>query len=111
MSRDLTPRQIDALIAKHIMGLEVTDNTYAAPIAVDYGVGEGGFDGPLLKYSTDIKAAWEVVEKFDYYIIQADCGRYRVNLTPEYEWYDARAQSVPMAICLAALKAKGVEVR
>jgi hypothetical protein len=118
-------RELDALVADKVMGLSVrqvvgyaeyikgrdvaytgewiydTDEPYDLAIEVPY-------------YSTDIAASWEVVEKMR--------PSYRFNLF-EYSCYEAqfrklgdqyiavgRAQAVPHAICLAALRACGVKV-
>jgi len=69
---------------------------------------------PLRPYSTDIAAAWEVVEKF----ISEGVSIYRDDRQPSKgKWYalfgdgcGVEADTVPLAICLAALKAVGVEV-
>lgn len=109
---------IDDLIAEHVFGL--------TPI---YKEGEPGplFDyGPSAKkrpsgpdnYSTNIADAWEVVEKMrddQWNIVLYDttipnssgCVVYKYNENFAYLKVGAK---VPKAICLAALKAKGVEV-
>lgn len=70
-------------------------------------------------YSTDIRAAWEVVEHLrglgmgvtvttDHdWRAEAECC---VRIPDEPEWVCADAATTPLAICLAALKAVGVEV-
>lgn len=107
-------RKIDVLIAEHVMGLEVCESPPVAPCYVDYGVGVDGVDGWLPHYSTNIAAAWEVVERFHSAGIRVDTGldgkgnRYRVRIITRN--ITQRAKTAPMAICLAALKAKGIEV-
>jgi len=62
-------------------------------------------------YSTDIAAAWEVVEKFDQFVIQRNSHSFHFK-----GWLNDKFVSEPMnksaphAICLASLKAKGVEI-
>lgn len=79
---------------------------YAGP----YGYGVGNF---FPRYSTDIAAAWEVVEKFK------NCGT-RITLyisnTDSYEAEidcsgvsSAFGESIPHAICLVALMKKSLE--
>lgn len=64
----------------------------------------------VLPYSTDIAAAWEVVEKFagakleheylEIFRCELDCGGASVHAT---------ASTAPLAICLAALIAHGID--
>ena len=71
-------------------------------------------------YSTSIEAAWEVVEKlcehgctvFTEYTADEEDGCALVDVDPETgeEVLHAVADTIPHAICLAALKACGVEV-
>lgn len=80
----------------------------------------------LKKYSTDIAAAWEVVEKMieeteqdkDPMVFTLDIHPHRqlnwdADFTSVYmgggHGY-ANADTAPLAICLAALKARGIEV-
>jgi|SRR3990170_898451 len=103
-------RELDVLIAekvmewKYISGARIRD----------------GFDTP--RFSTDISAAWEVVEKFDYlYLFRLDhpiedyagrIGRWEAKLVfkekrgVDKRFYYALADTAPLAICRAALKAK-----
>ena len=66
-------------------------------------------------YSTDIAAAWTVVEKiktdprFEYLRTFVYEDEVYVNIEAEWAFSD-RAKTFPHAVCLAALKAKGVEV-
>jgi hypothetical protein len=76
----------------------------------------GGFP----RYSTDIAAAWEVVEKLtadhefrfqaDYYGPFVQFIRYAEDKNGDHPDYSSSADTAPHAICLAALKAVGVEV-
>lgn len=118
-------REIDRLVAEKVMGwvLAGSGSRYwadpNAPRADGYCGNVGrcfdGFDGdvPEFQPTEDIAAAWEVMEKLKMY-------------EPELCWSDEthswwfvcnklphRVQSetsAPLVICLAALKARGVEV-
>jgi hypothetical protein len=110
-------RELDALIAERVMGIPV-EMFDGEPTAMF----RPGYDyelGPVKHYSTDIAAAFDVVEKvgrtwrgFDFMLywelIHAP-GQWRAGW---FEWsYDvpegrasAYADQVPLAICLAALE-------
>jgi hypothetical protein len=113
-------RELDALVAEKVMG--------ADPSTVHWHLSNATFlvDGkwvdvpPVPHYSTDIAAAWEVVEKMSqkyHWRIQSpfDVGdEWYAGLTPRSVtgWngrpdHYAGAPSAPLAICLAALKAVG----
>jgi ABC-type iron transport system FetAB ATPase subunit len=88
-------RQIDALVAQYVMG----DGRGHVVIA--------------RSYSTDIAAAWQVLEKFDNF----DIWKKTVledKLVDVSLWHKGKIsvvrnlQSVPLAICLAALKSVGI---
>lgn len=77
----------------------------------------GKYYVPILSYSTSIEAAWSVVEKmminrFEDVNIDADSpNEWRVAFTDYIEKAGvAEAKTAPLAICLAALKAVGVEI-
>jgi len=118
-------RELDALVAEKVMGWKDCkvhpDPKFAAaglcglkpnrlPNPIEWGI------APVPHHSTDIKAAWEVVEKLK--------GKELSHLTLTYwpvpdEWscedaqnednpkIGAVAKTAPHAICLAALKAVG----
>lgn len=106
-------RKLDELIALKVMGMK----------KVDFNLDRGTWDA-LTNYSTDITAAWEVVEK-----LTEDSARgfqlHRIMHCPKLpehpegreQYYLAffslcdpqPAEYAPHAICLAALKAIGHE--
>ena len=128
-------RELDALVAEEVMGeveahapvgdgLTRTD-VFGAPsllaaddkirVAYPKSLAAGRlwpaqYCGP--KYSTDLAAAWEVVEKmrerYVDFLLEWDHDQWRASYCGENE--DARADTVALAICLAALRAVGVEV-
>lgn len=72
-----------------------------------------------IRYSTDIATAWEVVEKmynkkFVFTLKQRFCGKWECDFgykqSDFYESEKQEAETAPTVICLAALKAKGIEV-
>lgn len=105
-------RERDAWVAEKVMGLELSDNMLAAypkyrlPDYPDYFR-----DVP--NYSTDISAAWEVLEhvKCDDYSVggSAELAEHYVEFQQEGNYSQAHAKTVPEAICLAALIAQGEE--
>ena len=72
-------------------------------------------------YSTDIAAAWQIVEQLDSCEISQNGASHvenpdhkkgwRANHTRDGRIYLAFAETGPMAICLAALQAVGVDVK
>jgi len=110
-------RKIDALIAERVLGLRVVDhgfNRFTEP-------GErAGEQIPVRNYSTDIAAAWEVVERlsafgfatvhrFDDTTIHPPLKKYSVEVSIRQGMGRSVANTAPLAICLAALKAIDVE--
>lgn len=112
-------REIDALIAEHVMGW--TDIGFFTGGNEPKGCPNDDYneDYPnnkhwewVLNYSTDIAAAWEVVKKLvgecDSIEMSKVCG------SSHFHCYinngEGVDKSAPMAICKAALKEKGVEI-
>ena len=104
-------REIDALIEQAIFGNKVRHSKQWVE-HMQYMVG----NETLKHYSTDIKAAWEVVEKMipEIHIQLEWLNGWEVGYysTKDNLFYHLAAhESAPMAFCLAALKSKGVEVK
>ena len=117
-------RELDALIAEKVMGWEATaDGLYwdarqkrtrlvlgsaIAKKREEMGIENG--PGFVFAPSTDIAAAWEVVEKADLWSLYGSIGDgpYRACIQFEDREGLMTADTAPLAICLAALKAKGV---
>lgn len=126
-------RALDALLAKKIMEWKYVgeDGPNGEPGLVDPDQIER-MSEELPKYSTDISAAWEVVEKIkegkEIDILYGDyfqpvtrggyCGQMMQSALPGYfvriRWGEnmvsEQSQSAPHAICLAALKGIGFDV-
>lgn len=127
--------EIDALVAEKVMGwdishLEIEHIPGRGPVVIAGSKERWPKGCPLVNedlrpYSTDGGAAWEVVEKLvkekgDLALCvqvfpsqHSRWKRYTINLSGTGEVLDGRgdiiqADSLPYAICLAALKAVGV---
>jgi hypothetical protein len=117
-------RELDALVAEKVMGLKQVHRAYDLGEPV---TGELYFDnnqdwGTVPFYSTDIAAAWSVIDHLialasaamdQPYFELRTCGSYYTAVwdTEERDWPTVTedADTAPLAICLAALKAVGVE--
>ena len=122
-------RKLDALVGKRVMGVEPTRVDGDMQVftvwrqilmAGDYFITTDEGTEELPHYSTDIAAAWRVVEHmrahYDRqlearpYSLKVSDGQYRVGIRDVHVELDyATAPTAPHAICLAALKA--VEAR
>jgi hypothetical protein len=101
-------RELDALIAEKVMGK--VDDAASLRLALE----EGMEYGAVPRYSADIAAAWEVVKRLGE-------GDFILERWPEFKddrrWRSSFGRGVDFsysstashAICLAALKAVGVE--
>lgn len=114
-------RILDALIAERVMGWTFVSHNCYVPYGKDtcgYNPsGKGGFhnDGrmPIPKYSTEIAAAWEVVEKLELAVLPAIYDGYKWAACTDAEGYYysdkfcSQADTAPLAICRAALEVVG----
>lgn len=116
---DLKPgREMDALVAQHVMGwtLSHRGNCWNKN-------GKNAYSVLMWNPSTDIKAAWEVVEKLSKLSFQlkssrnhrqdkdayTHSARFGFNAEKLDRNYMADGVTAPHAICLAALKAVGYD--
>lgn len=108
-------RELDVRIATEVMGLqdvELRDHGMAVP-DFSYLVEETGYFRDVPFYSTDIAAAWKVIEE-----LSRKGWHIGLSTATGTGWYvtlksdEARivefSESAPHAICLAARKAMGV---
>lgn len=118
-------RELDTLVAEKVMGWEATaDGLYwdarqkrtrlvlgsaIAKKREEMGIENG--PGFVFAPSTDIAAAWEVVEKADLWSLYGSIGDgpYRACIQFEDREGLMTADTAPLAICLAALKAVNQE--
>jgi len=121
----MTDRELDALVAEKVMGWKlkhVNDPVMAVIFANWVDENDVGIITPdEWKPSTDISAAWQVVEKmhallfsrrreFLRYLQEAVTSDEMVTKGQYIAWPDVFWFITPRAICLAALKAMGVDV-
>lgn len=122
-------RELDALVAAKVMGLKIKwiggDTGHPRDIRDPWtSAGDGspgsGVKHPVDNYSTDIAAAWGVFEfmktrGFDCVVsFRTREQKHQAWFVPNGDYYaggdtDAYSDSAPHAICLAALKAVGIE--
>ncbi len=100
--------RLDALIAEKIMGLP-GDVNKGGELLADFIKGHWQTNG-YPKYSTSISAAWDVVEKMDCISIRIDKSKKGSVLCWLDCTYEGEGLTAPHAICLAALKAKRIEI-
>lgn len=108
-------RELDALIAEKVMGLKnIRLANDGRSDYLCYGKPDSIFlEGKIVPaYSTDISAAWLVVEKMqdnDWAFILDNMedfiGNWQAHFEKDKSGWSADSESAPHAICLAALKA------
>jgi hypothetical protein len=124
-------RELDKMVAEKVMGNLTSDEpvwqrTYNLPDGLCETTRDRVLRRTLPNYSTDIAAAWEVVNRihadtklvFQLAAPQQDYvnEKWRANFNKKWwldespYYYEVDADTAPLAICLAALKAKGVRV-
>lgn len=116
-------REMNALIAEKAMGWTVFYGEYKGYELFDDEVAQGyppkeeadGVPFEIPYYSTDIAAAWEVVNRMKNYFFvcgRTDEGRWEAIFYPVNSGVgklsEAHGDTAPSAICRAALKAMGV---
>jgi hypothetical protein len=94
-------REMDYLIGRDVMGLDFSQ----IPSRRDYY-----WDGVMLEvphFSTDISAAWEVVEKIKltFFMRRLPSGKYVFGFMLKTDDSICTSNNAPEAICRAALKA------
>jgi hypothetical protein len=120
-SRQTAGREMDALLAEKVMGYTLSDlSLLAYPKYKLFDIESGEFSGYLKEvphYSTDIAAAWEVVEKMGNYLFACgrnDEGMWEACFFPVNSGIgklsEAHGDTAPLAISRAALKATGVNI-
>lgn len=124
-------RELDALVAEKVMGLKVrkekVPNGHGHPAAhydlVDFWYGKNEDIGHLPHYSTDISAAWKVMEKLK--TLVKSPGYVDVGTNNDKDGWSCElvrrsgeggqpaifAPTAPLAICLTALETVGIEVK
>lgn len=109
-------KEIDTLIATKVLGKEISSETDLGGVWI---VDESDGIPFLFRPSENMRDAWLVAEKFWRIEIEKENSDYytcihtgTTNLDCEYGselCYFAEAKSAPMAICMAALQAYGID--
>lgn len=106
-------RELDALVAEKVMGLKVYRKS--EDFFVDDGLGSE--DSLVPEFSEDISSAWTVVEKTgllkSQQLFQQSSGKWIIGNLDTQDGLlilCAEAETASAVICLAALKAVGVEI-
>lgn len=105
-------RKLDAVVAEKVMGKCVTGSDYVyeceATVNPKTGITNRAYKmGPRVpNYSTYITDAWEVLAKFDTWTLEKNKRGKFVCMLPGPVVYIS--STAPLAICLAALKSRGV---
>lgn len=111
-------REIDRLVATKVMGWKMLEikHTDSGVIGGFYDDGEKLIGVGEWSPTSDIRVAWQVVEKLskdgcDFQVWREKNGKYNVEFSKDffYVFGFAESETAPLAICLAALKAVGVE--
>lgn len=93
-------RELDSLIHEKVFGQDPRQEPYQRP--------DGAMVYPFVpEYSTDIAAAWQVVEKLtegEFHLSRCYGGGWECELGAPYISF---GETAPLAICLAALEAVG----
>ena len=62
------------------------------------------------RYSTDVAAAWSVSDKFHHVSVESTDIGYKATLTLDHVQGCGSAETMPIAVCIAALNAYGIDV-
>ena len=105
-------REIDARVAEKVMGLDVERDGVTRDLRIDHVI--RGTNLRVLPYTTDLNAAWQVVERITQPPTKRDepyhsAGpRFAIWFKTADLWASTGAETAEM-ICKAALKCVGVE--
>lgn len=115
-------RELDAEVAEKVMGcrpLYSSDPALAlkqgpacrcgvVDLVQPHGAHARRPDNGLAHYSTDIAAAWQVVEKMSggEWLLHRKLGKWEALYWDGMGWIKGEAFTLPVAICLAALKSR-----
>jgi hypothetical protein len=110
-------RELDALVAEKVMGYKIgwfTDYGFKKEFERKVIALKGDRYDNIPRYSTNISDAWQVVEKMKekervVEIKTFDFG-YTVEINNFYPTIKQQAETAPLAICLSALKMKGIDI-
>jgi len=108
----MSPRQIDCLVAEHIF-LEVPPEPLDVRESPEFGWREGKYYHTVPYYCEDEGYIAEILAQCygscEIYYTKPG-GKVQVRILDDKHTYEASAVTIQMAVCLAALKSKGVVV-
>lgn len=113
--KKIDEREIDRRVAKEVFGCKAEQNQTGVFVCTCEGYVHSRYAEIIGKfrikpYSSDIRFAWEIIDKLGYpVIIEMYKGNYEVDFIKGVNGREsvcAESNSAPMAICLAALKVK-----
>lgn len=101
-------RELDALVAEQVMGMVLPDTLWLRPSEIST---EEAALIILPAYSTSIAAAWPILEKADWWRLCGSLadGPFFCTIALGHKEGEENADTAPLAICLAALRAVGVQ--
>lgn len=112
-------RELDAMIAEKVMGWTNDDYGWLDDNGLIRGWAIAEGEPPLPNFSTQIAAAWLVIEKMKHFTLRRkgeswtveyrDCGNPMDHFVVDDCCASVTADTAPLAICLAAIKAVGVD--
>lgn len=105
-------RELDALVASKVMGIEIDGDVWPDDAVVCPVLGDQWYMY-IQPYSTDIAAAWTILEKLkdDFnFTLSLQGETYFLKLIGIDSVVTAEANTAPHVICLAALKAVGYDI-
>lgn len=99
-------RELDAEVAVKVMGARI-HHVPSLDGSAAYEHISGKHDRPLPRYSTNMSAAWELVELFEVYEMSCYQGRHLCTLSHQdpIKFGFANEETAALAICRAALNA------
>ncbi len=118
MSRDIDKKVSEVIFGNQVISIGGDPNKEGLQEARIKPDGDTKDSRNLAHYSTDIKAAWEVLEKLKHLLPEICVVDSDLDWGCSFQHVDQAilrgswpiSSTAPMAICLAALKSKGVEV-
>jgi hypothetical protein len=104
-----TANERDALVAEHIFKRKIV-KWKDGRVLLMAREGKAGHES-IPAYSASMDAAWLIAECFDEIIVYKYIGgKCQCELSRSTTWYKNEADTPQEAICLAALKACGIEI-
>lgn len=112
---ELSPQERNALVAKHVFGHNVRTSENGMPYKLVYNeFTEEEYSMAVDNYTTDINHAQQVIRKMheeDYLMEIHDARGFDSYVQCSFGEYESNEhETIAEAVCLAALRAKGVDI-